>query len=62
MIYDHVVNKNGVYYAAGDEVPEDNVSTEPSVEESVKEQEVPVKSEESTEEPEKPKRGRSPKK
>jgi hypothetical protein len=51
MIYDHVVNKNGVYYAAGDEVPEDNVSTEPSVEE----QEVPVKSEESTEEPEKPK-------
>ena len=41
MIYDHVVNKNGVYYAAGDEVPEDNVSTEPSVEE----QEVPVKSE-----------------
>ena len=55
MIYDHVVNKNGVYYAAGDEVPEDNVSTEPSVEE----QEVPVKSEESTE---KPKRGRSPKK
>jgi hypothetical protein len=39
MIYDHVVNKNGVYYAAGDEVPEDNVSTEPSVEE----QEVPVK-------------------
>ena len=48
MIYDHVVNKNGVYYAAGDEVPEDNVSTEPSVEE----QEVPVKSEESTEEPE----------
>ena len=59
MIYDHVVNKNGVY---GDEVPEDNVSTEPSVEESVEEQEVPVKSEESTEEPEKPKRGRSPKK
>lgn len=61
MIYDHVVNKNGVYYVAGDEVPEDNVSTEPSVEE----QEVPVKSEESTEEPEepeKPKRGRSPKK
>lgn len=58
MIYDHVVNKNGVYYAAGDEVPEDNVSTEPSVEE----QEVPVKSEESTEESEKPKRGRSPKK
>ena len=58
MIYDHVVNKNGVYYAAGDEVPEDNVSTEPSVEE----QEVPVKSEESTEEPEKPKRERSPKK
>lgn len=61
MIYDHVVNKNGVYYAAGDEVSEDNVSTEPSVEE----QEVPVKSEESTEEPEepeKPKRGRSPKK
>lgn len=58
MIYDHVVNKNGVYYAAGDEVPEDNVSTEPSVEE----QEVPVKSKESTEEPEKPKRGRSPKK
>ena len=61
MIYDHVINKNGVYYAAGDEVPEDNVSTEPSVEE----QEVPVKSEESTEEPEepeKPKRGRSPKK
>ena len=58
MIYDHVVNKNGVYYAAGDEVPEDNVSTEPSVEE----QEVPVKSEEPTEEPEKPKRGRSPKK
>lgn len=50
-----------MYYAAGDEVPEDNVSTEPSVEE----QEVPVKSEESTEEPEepeKPKRGRSPKK
>ena len=27
MIYDHVVNKNGVYYAAGDEVPEDNVSS-----------------------------------
>ena len=58
MTYDHVVNKNGIYYAAGEEVPEDNVSVEPQVEE----QESPVANEESTEEPEKPKRGRPPKK
>ena len=51
MIYDHVVNKNGVYYAAGEEVQEDNVSTEHYVEEK----EVAVKGEESTEEPGKPK-------
>lgn len=57
MIYDHVVNKNGVYYAAGDEVPEDNVSVETPLEE----QEDAVENEESTEEPEKPKRGRPPK-